>query len=86
MCIISQNKFPKMCRQHYSQNRIIQSLKTKSVKDAFYQLAMSWRELREAILNAHKPIRNLFFTGLGNRLQFEDSIIAESIMLQFAEM
>ena len=24
-------------RQHYSHNRIVQSLKTKSVKDAFYQ-------------------------------------------------
>ena len=47
---------------------------------------MTWKELRQAILNAHKPIKNLFFTGLGNKLQFEDSIIAENIMLQFARM
>ena len=49
-------------------------------------IGMSWRELKEEILNAHKPIRDYFFKGLGNRLQFEDSIIAENIMLQFAKM
>ena len=30
-------QIPKDMRQHYSQNRIVQSLKTRSVKDAFYQ-------------------------------------------------
>ena len=30
-------QIPKDIRQHYSQNRIVQSLKTKSVKDALYQ-------------------------------------------------
>ena len=30
-------QIPKDVRQHYSQTRIVQSLKTKSVKDAFYQ-------------------------------------------------
>ena len=49
-------------------------------------IGMSWRELKEAILNAHKPIKDYFFKGLGNRLQFEDSIIAENVMLQFAKM
>ena len=49
-------------------------------------IAMSWKELREEILKAHKPIKDLFFTGLGNRLQFEDSIIAENVMFQFAKM
>ena len=49
-------------------------------------IGMSWRELKEEILKAHKPIKDLFFTGLGNKLQFEDSIIAENIMLQFAKM
>lgn len=61
-------------------------LNSKPSKLNLDEIGMSWRELREAILNAHKPIKNLFFTGLGNRLQFEDSIIAESIMLQFAKM
>ena len=37
-------------------------------------------------MDAHKPIQHLFFTGLGNQLQFEDSSIAESIMLQFADI
>ena len=46
-------------------------------------IGMSWKELKEEILKAHKPIKNLFFTGLGNKLQFEDSCIAESVMLQF---
>ena len=47
-------------------------------------LEMTWRDLRQAVLDAHKPIQHLFFNGLGNQLQFEDSSIAESIMLQFA--
>jgi stalled ribosome rescue protein Dom34 len=47
---------------------------------------MTWKELRKAILDAHKPIKDLFFTGLGNKLQFIDSTIAENIMMQFAKM
>ena len=47
-------------------------------------IGMSWKELKEEILKAHKPIKDLFFRGLGNKLQFEDSCIAESVMLQFA--
>ena len=50
------------------------------------EIGMSWRELKEAILDAHKPIQDKFFKGIGNRLQFEDSCIAENIMLQFTEM
>ncbi len=50
------------------------------------EIGMTWKELRQAILDAHKPIKNLFFTGLGNKLQFEDSIMAENVMLQFARM
>ena len=49
-------------------------------------IGMSWRELKEAILDAHKPIKDYFFKGLGSKLQFEDSCIAESVMLQFAQM
>jgi len=47
-------------------------------------IGMTWKELKEEILNAHKPIKDLFFKGLGSKLQFEDSCIAESVMLQFA--
>ena len=50
------------------------------------EIGMTWKELRQAILDAHKPIKNLFFTGLGNKLQFEDSIMAENVMLQFARI
>jgi len=49
-------------------------------------IRMSWKELKEEILKAHKPIKDYFFKGVGNRLQFEDSCIAESIMLHFANM
>ncbi len=50
------------------------------------KVEMTWKELRQAVLNAHKPIQHLFFTGLGNKLQFEDSNIAEGVMLHFSKM
>ena len=49
-------------------------------------LEMSWTDLRDKILSAHKPISDQFFKGVGNKLQFKDSCIAERIMLNFAEM
>ena len=49
-------------------------------------VAMNWPELRERILKAHKPIADLFFSGVGNHLQFQDSNIAERVMLHFADM
>ena len=49
-------------------------------------VAMSWPELRDRILKAHKPIADLFFSGVGNHLQFQDSNIAERVMLHFADM
>ena len=45
---------------------------------------MSWGELRDRILEAHKPIEDLFFRGEGNLMQFEDSCICEGVMLHFA--
>ena len=47
---------------------------------------MGWAELRQAILDSHKPIQHLFFKGLGNKLQFEDSCIAESVMLHYTNL
>ena len=47
-------------------------------------LDMSWMALRQRVLDAHKPIEHLFFRGVGNRMQFEDSCIASNVMLQFA--
>ena len=49
-------------------------------------LEITWRELRDKILEAHKPIQHLFFDGIGNKLQYKDSCIAESVMLQFADL
>ena len=50
------------------------------------EAGMSWAELRDRILKSHKPIADHFFKGVGNHLQFQDSCIAERIMLHFAEM
>ena len=61
-------------------------LKNKPNNINIDKIEMTWKELKEEILKAHKPIKDLFFTGLGNKLQFEDSIIAENVMLQFAKM
>ena len=49
-------------------------------------LEMDWKDLKLRILDAHKPIQHLFFDGLGNKLQFEDSCITESVMLHFQGM
>ena len=50
------------------------------------EVDISWTELRERIVAAHKPISDQFFRGVGNHLQFQDSCIAERVMLHFAEM
>ena len=47
---------------------------------------IGWTELRDRIVAAHKPIADQFFKGVGNKLQFKDSCIAERVMLNFAEM
>ena len=49
-------------------------------------IGMSWAELRERVQVAHKPIDHLFLTGLGNQLQFEDSCMAENVILQFTKI
>ena len=46
------------------------------------KIDISWVDLRERILIAQKPIASLFFQGTGNAMQFEDSQIIESILLQ----
>lgn len=50
------------------------------------EVDISWSELRDRILTSHKPIAHEFFNGVGNKLQFKDSTIAEKVMLHFAEM
>lgn len=46
----------------------------------------SWRELLDAIMVAHEPIRKFFSSGEGLRLQKKDADIAEKVMLKFAGM
>ena len=62
------------------------ALKHKPKKINLDTIEMTWTELRQAVLDSHKPIQHLFFSGLGNRLQFEDSNMAEGIMLHFAKV
>ena len=69
-------------------NAMVQSssqLNQKPDKINIDNLEMSWGDIRQRILDAHKPIQHLFFTGIGNKLQYKDSCIAESVMLQFVE-
>ena len=44
----------------------------------------TWKELRQLILDKHEPIKDSFFCGMGNRLQFRDSQLAEQIMLHLS--
>jgi len=47
------------------------------------EVDFDWPTLKQAILDAHKPIADMFFQGHGNHLQFIDSCIAENVMLNF---
>ena len=51
----------------------------------FRQTGKTWKQLRDMIMNRHKPIKHMFFCGMGNNLQYRDSIIAEQVMLHFAK-
>ena len=46
---------------------------------------LKWKEIAEKILQRHEPIKDMFFKGVGNTLQFEDSQIAEKVMLHFVK-
>ena len=50
------------------------------------EVDMSWSELRDRIIAAHKPIADQFFIGIGNKLQYKDSCIAERVMIWFANI
>ena len=67
-------------------NAMIQAstnLSQKPKKLDLSQVDLDWPTLKQAILDAHKPIADVFFQGHGNHLQFIDSCVAEKIMLQF---
>ena len=67
-------------------NAMIQSstpLSRKPDKLNISEVDFDWPTLRQAILNAHRPIADVFFQGHGNHLQYVDSCIAEQVMLSF---
>lgn len=47
------------------------------------RIGMSWEQLQDAIAERHAPIRHLFKTGYGLRLQRTDSDLAQAVMLNF---
>ena len=49
----------------------------------FSQTGKKWKQLRDLIIEKHEPIKDCFFCGMGNQLQFEDSKIAEKVILSF---
>ena len=49
------------------------------------EVDFDWPFLRQAILDAHKPIQDMFFKGHGNYLQYIDSVMVEDIMLKFVK-
>ena len=51
----------------------------------FSQTGKTWKQLRDMILKKHEPIKHMFFCGMGNNLQYRDSMIAEQVMLHFAK-
>ena len=51
----------------------------------FSQTGKTWKQFRDMILKRHEPIKHMFFCGMGNNLQYRDSIIAEQVMLHFAK-
>ena len=49
------------------------------------EVEFDWKYLRQSVLDAHRPIADMFFKGHGNHLQFVDSVMAEDIMLKFVK-
>ena len=49
------------------------------------QFGLKWAEVSEAIIKFHEPIAHHFYTGVGLKLQRQDSDIAEKVLLHFAE-
>lgn len=47
-------------------------------------LGMTWIEFQDRIKKAHAPIASYFNSGIGIKLQYKDSCIAEKVLLGFA--
>lgn len=59
--------------------------KDDGFKAGLQKAGITWTTLRDSILEAHAPVADYFFKGIGNSLQFTDSCIAEKVMLEFAK-
>ena len=51
----------------------------------FSHTGKKWKQLRDLIIEKHEPIKDRFFCGMGNQLQFEDSKVAEQVILSFTK-
>jgi hypothetical protein len=51
---------------------------------SFSKFGLKWKEISNAILEAHQPIADYFYTGVGLKLQRLDSDIAERVLVHFA--
>lgn len=52
---------------------------------SLHEWGIKWGDLVEAIEDQHSPIETEFFSGVGLSLQYEDSQIAEELMIKFAQ-
>ena len=59
--------------------------KDDDFKAGIEKAVITWTTLRDSILEAHAPVADYFFKGIGNSLQFTDSCITEKVMLEFAQ-
>ena len=55
----------------------ISAMRKKGIRNA--------KEIVEALKIRHSAIKNYFFTGIGNHLMYEDSVLAEKVMLLMLE-
>jgi len=67
--------------------RIGQPYKKSSKKTPYSvdQMGMKWKDLTEAVMNFHHPIKRYFRTGIGLELQNLDAKIANFILMKFTE-
>lgn len=66
-------------------NKMLNASGRMSRPDDFSEdrFGMNWKQLQDAIAERHAPIKHLFNTGHGLRLQRLDSDLAETVMLRF---
>lgn len=68
-------------------NKMINAKGRMSKPVAFdtFNIGVDWKQFRDTIITRHEPIRRLFNTGYGLRLQRLDADIAQRVMLRFID-